>query len=953
MISGSLSSSPWLQEFEGRARAFVRDERPASLIEFEVAAVERERLYRELGKQLPWLVSSECPAAIAVATVQAAADAAEGDEAYIRHFLGRIGRKGDRPAWDNEYGPATETFFVTHFDHSRKSGPWRYVRTVFRHAGIVLVGVRAYAEMLDRLLIRGTQFTYPEYLSAVRRVSSTLIRPFLLTPTGFKFTRTTSEYLRRHQRGELSVPELEGLRGYREGFWPELLANLKKELGVGSPNIPPAPHLALDHERCYVVLRFPREWQMRGTYRLGGNPVTYPDQRVRGSRPTHVQIGQKSPEPVSPWWSVGKSRVAVFRAADGGFVGGAEPGGEQDWPLRAGSYFVVAEQSLSAELEKLQALPVGPLEVLPQDDAEPPYDVWQVDLAPASTYVELGLKTIGRAPLPALSFVNHASSYHHLGPTVFGEKLPAIRISSWTEEASAQFAIRLAFDGKEQQVHVPPGTSRFDVTVPTPCQGRVWIEPRGYSSAADALAGLDFTVVPSQLRIAAADDILSVDDGGRVVAELPVGWRIEGSSPGIKSLDGRTWLAPAGLRVFDATVVAPSFKLPVSVRLPFVSLAARDGSKVVWLEDLKAGDPVDCDLEGPAFASCDIALQSEDRPILIASGIRLGEFGSRRLTLRSFVDSIDGSALALARVELLFGTRSILTDLWCGSLERLASELGPWTNATSLTEDSLLQVPGIGPALASIFVLKRQPVPSVVIAQTVKELARPGTCISARVTLQKAIVDSVLLSAVLEAIAHDLPPDVLPSPEAAEIIDFVQQADAVVSIHRERVMVSRWRDGLAAIKDERNDESEAADLLIEWHEALLANRPCRLAERAGGYHLTDAARRYCEALALSSVKLRNQALTLVLGSLDRSQEASKEGSTVHTMSEILRQLALVRTGRFIDANRIETLHRPRALARAINDLRALASLSSIQCEDAGLSLGDLLPCSSEVAGKES
>ena len=45
MAVSALSSSSWLREFGSRAEAFVQEERPASLIEFEVAAEERERLY--------------------------------------------------------------------------------------------------------------------------------------------------------------------------------------------------------------------------------------------------------------------------------------------------------------------------------------------------------------------------------------------------------------------------------------------------------------------------------------------------------------------------------------------------------------------------------------------------------------------------------------------------------------------------------------------------------------------------------------------------------------------------------------------------------------------------------------------------------------------------------------------------------------------------------------------
>jgi len=941
MASGSLNVSDWLRQFEERAQAFVRDERPDSLIEFDLTIEEREKLYTEVGQPCPWIAAADCPAAVTVAAVQAAADAEEGDEAFIRHFLTRIERAGERSSWDSEYGPATERFFERHFRHRKKSGPWRYVRTVFMHAGIVVAGIRAYAEMLDRLLVGGIEFTYAEHLAAARRVSSTLIRPFLLTQTGFKFSRTTGQYLRRHRRGELSVADLNGLRGYRSGFWPELLQHLRREVGSRQSKVVPPPHLALDCERSCIVLRYPQEWQARGIYRVGGHPVTYPDQRIAGWRPTRVQIGVKDAVEVDPWWGPGMTSVAVFRASDGAFLGSASPGTEQSWTLRAGSCFVVADQSLAPELENLQALPLGVLEVLPQDDAEPAYDIWQLELLPATAYPTLGLRTIGREALPSIAWAD-ARSRGPFGPGVFAGTLPQIRLAHWTDESRSRYAIRLACDGKEQELDVPAGAAGYALPLRPTSRGRIWVEPRGYASTADALAALDFTLIPTGVNVRAGDGLLTEHQEGRIVAQLPPGWILKPLTLGAVPLDGRTWRTQAGTRVFDAQVVTPGFTLPVSLRLPVVSFEARTGANVVWAEELMREGSVVCDLHGPAHAACDITLRDHQRSVPLVVGLRLGESGTSRVELRAFLDAIEGAGMPLGRIELTFGSHSVQTDVWIGSLRQLQSAVSPWQAVVTLAEELADQVPTIGSAIADLIRLKREALSDVSVAPLLKLIPQIGRSETPD-GLAIAIADCLYLAAAFDQAEHDCPEHILPSDDAKSLVWFRDGDSTVAPDALEHLVVGRWREALERIRDERNDERDARELLAEWRAALLPGHPSRLADRPGGYHLTDAARRYCQACGLGPGKLRNQALTSVLIPLQQSLDRSQRGTTVHTVANILRQLTLLASGRDLESERISLIERPAVLLPAVNELRVQAKLPPLAVAPGGLDLSDLLP----------
>ena len=178
----------------------------------------------------------------------------------------------------------------------------------------------------------------------------------------------------------------------------------------------------------------------------------------------------------------GQTPVAVFRASDGVFVGDAVPGHEQAWTFRGGTYLIVADIRLETVLQRLGATPLGSLEVLPQDDREPPYLIWQFAVQGSASYPELGLKTTGRVHLPTPVFSKSDYRSHPFGPRVFTEKLPTIEIRQWSPELEAEFALRFSAGGIEREIPIPPTGQLIVIPVDAPCQWRLVGQVRGRSA---------------------------------------------------------------------------------------------------------------------------------------------------------------------------------------------------------------------------------------------------------------------------------------------------------------------------------------------------------------------------------------------------------------------------------------------------------------------------------------
>lgn len=139
----------WVARFSSRVRSFVHDEAPECLIEFEVDGDECAELLRQVGRlPLQQVATSESRPAVAVAAVQAAANAQQGEDAFRPYFFECLHQPVSLHDWEWHYGPAIEAFLNEAFGEPPRSGPWRYVYAVYRHAGIPLPGIHAYAHFL-------------------------------------------------------------------------------------------------------------------------------------------------------------------------------------------------------------------------------------------------------------------------------------------------------------------------------------------------------------------------------------------------------------------------------------------------------------------------------------------------------------------------------------------------------------------------------------------------------------------------------------------------------------------------------------------------------------------------------------------------------------------------------------------------------------------------------------
>ena len=527
----------WVESFGGRVRQWAEEEAPDSLVEFQVDEEERGELLRQVGRlPLDHVDTRRTRPAVAVAAVQAAVEAESGDEAFRNYFFERIGRSFNQAEWERHYGAAIESFLNEAFGELARRGSGRYVHAVYRHAGVPLPGIRAYAFFLDQLLSLGPAFTRAEYHRLAERVTSSLIRYFLSTNAGFQFSRSTILFLRRHAQGGWDLPALERLGGYRPGFWKELRHHLTVT-GTG-PSRPPDPVLALDTEQWYLVARFDREWQQRGAYLVDRRRVPYPQQRVAGTAALKYSVAGINKE-LRPWWGPGVSRAAIFRAGDGVLLAPLAPGGDQELRLRGGDYYVVAEESMGSAFAALGAQSTGWLEVLPEDEEKPPYTIWRVELDGNRQYPDLGIRTVGAERLPSFSLDPEAAPVPGFGANVFRGTAPRLQLVNWSNGTSSRFAIRMRVGGVEREV-LPPGDSQWlSLPVEAPCQGRVWIEPRGHSGAGDLLPSIDFTLLPASVRVEVEERAIGPEDAVHVRVEAPNGWTLVPASGRARQVDGQ------------------------------------------------------------------------------------------------------------------------------------------------------------------------------------------------------------------------------------------------------------------------------------------------------------------------------------------------------------------------------------------------------------------------------
>ena len=168
-----MSSEEWLDQVGQEYLAQVEAEEPQFLIEIDVPDARLKDIFANIGRARPHHWSPQKRICLALAAVHSAAQADESEDSFREMFYKRLGRHFNLTEWDSEYGPVISEFLGAWFSVDvPTSGPYRYVGTVYRHAGIPVPARSGFCLLVVGLLQDGLAFTRNQYDDAVQRVPS-------------------------------------------------------------------------------------------------------------------------------------------------------------------------------------------------------------------------------------------------------------------------------------------------------------------------------------------------------------------------------------------------------------------------------------------------------------------------------------------------------------------------------------------------------------------------------------------------------------------------------------------------------------------------------------------------------------------------------------------------------------------------------------------------------------
>jgi len=395
-----MGSIEWLRNAGRRYIDRIQSEQPAFLVELEIGAQEVAQLLEHLRRyhSLPW--ESWAHSCVAVAAVQVAVNATEGESSLVHAFLDRLGISHSQEVWEQEYGKRIEVFLAKYFpDDPPRSGGYRYVGPVYRHAGVPRIAVPRSAKFLRSLLHEyGPSFALEEYQHAHEHLSG-VARQFLGGEYGFQYARDAARILHHIDIGLIDRMELDTIPGYRRNFWTEAMEaagppDRAARRGAGATGYSD-PFLALSAEEARLVLRFDERAVAAGVVKMNGRSVLYPECRIDFAGAPAIRVGGHVP--LLRWWSPGDTTTALFRSSDGRFV--ASEGG-----VPPGSYYLVADESITP------ASDLSPDELNYLDGSE--YRIWRIRVEP-STRIGRALRHWELARSPNRIRERRATSVRH------------------------------------------------------------------------------------------------------------------------------------------------------------------------------------------------------------------------------------------------------------------------------------------------------------------------------------------------------------------------------------------------------------------------------------------------------------------------------------------------------------------------------------------------------------
>jgi hypothetical protein len=654
--SSQVRGPEWLRVTGSAYIDRIETEHPRFLSDIPVDEQQLEMLFARLSRYGCEHLSDEGRACLAMAAVGSAVHASDQDTGFRDQFFRRLGMDLS-PEWDYVYGPQILCFLIDYFDEIDRPGPFRFVRAIYRHAGISHRALPAFARFLRDLRNRnGFDYTNWQYRQLLDRVTSRFARDFLNTDAGYEFTQAVTRILEDVEKGRMPVGKLEDLPGFRKGFWAALL----EYLGDRSSNQRarrnfPVPVLGLDLIGQRLVLRFDEDGIARRAYTMNGRQSIYQYERIRHGGRILGSIfhpnGDTEPWELDPWVPT-RTPWALFRGSDGVFV--AEEG-----RVSPGSYYLVAEDT--AIPSDIVEEDCGCLDWESHDANGQPYRIWRILLRPGAQIESVGLEASTADTIPSLEYVGLPRE-PDFGADVFIDRLPPIRVRNWTESSSKFYKILLGREGGAEEIDQRIRDGQLFLAIESPAVGRISIEPRGrVRHSVSMLPELRFHVIPGPLRFQFPNVAIGENDPAEVSLVSPRQWEIEWKDA-LVALGPRRWAIPARTRVIEGTATLEGHGVPIALRVKRCSLSilpTRDLPNVFWSED--ANENAQFLIEAVPDALCALLLLTEKDSIRLCSFGFLGPSGLATIRSLEFRDYLLQSTIPCAEFAILASKRVVRT----------------------------------------------------------------------------------------------------------------------------------------------------------------------------------------------------------------------------------------------------------------------------------------------------
>jgi hypothetical protein len=914
--SSQVRGFEWLRLTGSAYTDRIKAEHPLFLSDIPVDDQQLDALFTELSRFGCAHLSDEGRACLAVAAIGSAVHASEQDTGFREQFFRRLGMDLN-PDWDYVYGPQILRFLMDYFDEVDRPGPFRFVRAIYRHAGISHRALPAFARFLRDLRNRnGFDYTNWQYRQLLDKVASRFARDFLNTDAGYEFTQAVTRILEDVEKGRMPVGQLDDLPGFRKGFWTALLEYLGDRPGNQRKrrNLP-IPVLALDLIGQRLVLRFDEDGIARRSYTMNGRQPIYPYERIRRGGRISGSIfhpsGDTEPWELDPWVPT-KTPWALFRGSDGAFV--AEEG-----RVSPGSYYLVAEDSaLPSDIVEEDC---GCLDWESHDLNGQPYRIWRILLRPGTQIESIGLEASTADTIPSLEYVGLPRE-SEFGAEVFIDRLPPIRVKNWTESSSKFYRILLDTERGPEEIDQRIRDGHLYLAIESPAVGRISIEPRGrVRHSVLMLPELRFHVIPGPLRFQFPKVAIGENDSAEVCLVSPRKWEIEWKDS-LVELGPRRWAIPPRTRVIEGTATLEGYGVPIALRVKRCSLSIFPTSgvpNVFWSED--SNENVQFLIEGVPDAACSLLLVTENDSITLCYLGILGPSGLATIRSLEFRDYLLQSSIPCAEFAVFAGKQVVRTGQFLLAAKHIPKLLQSVDN-----ECPYFGIPIVGATLRAIWLIYRAPQTEVELEPRLMESH-----------LGRLLADMALTATVLDATKINLSADQLrpfATPGLLKLLDSIQAVQApqaemsctdIPNVDVNLVPLHRWRESVTLLIEQQRDLKDAPAIVREWRSEICSEfqveYQSRMCRRKGGGDLTQAAIKYRAAVMNSN----ERAYDAAYGTLRRLVE-EKPDLLVKAVALGLLQLTLYRSARRREAGELSASNLPNGFARLGAEMNALAAL---------------------------